>query len=70
VLIRIDGVTVEHGLTIATLEDAWLISAMIDAARRTIVMARAALWVKRPWDVWVDSTECKRWSPMKHRPPV
>ena len=41
-LIRIDGVTVEHGLTIATLEDAWLISAMIDAARRTIVMARAA----------------------------
>ena len=35
-LIRIDGVTVEHGLTIATLEDAWLISAMIDAARRTI----------------------------------
>lgn len=39
-LIRVDGVTVEHGLTTAKLEDAWLISAMIDAARRTIVMAR------------------------------
>jgi DeoR/GlpR family transcriptional regulator of sugar metabolism len=40
-LIRVDGVTAEHGLTTARLEDAWLISAMIDAARRTVVMACA-----------------------------
>jgi DeoR/GlpR family transcriptional regulator of sugar metabolism len=39
-LIRVDGVAAEHGLTTARLEDAWLISAMMDAARRTIVMAR------------------------------
>jgi DeoR/GlpR family transcriptional regulator of sugar metabolism len=39
-LIRVDGVTAEHGLTTAKLEDAWLVSAMIDAARRTVVMAR------------------------------
>jgi DeoR/GlpR family transcriptional regulator of sugar metabolism len=38
-LIRVDGVTAEHGLTTARLEDAWLISAMIDAARRTVVIA-------------------------------
>jgi DeoR family transcriptional regulator, fructose operon transcriptional repressor len=41
-LIRVDGVAVEHGLTTARLEDAWLISTMMDAARRTIVMARGA----------------------------
>ena len=39
-LIRVDGVTAEHGLTTARLEDAWLISAMVEVARRTIVMAR------------------------------
>jgi DeoR/GlpR family transcriptional regulator of sugar metabolism len=41
-LIRVDGVTAEHGLTTARLEDAWLVSAMIDVARRTVVMARGA----------------------------
>ena len=39
-LIRVEGVSAEHGLSTARLEDAWLIAAMIDAARRTIVMAR------------------------------
>jgi DeoR/GlpR family transcriptional regulator of sugar metabolism len=37
-LISVEGVTVAHGLTTATLEEAWMISAMMQAARRTIVM--------------------------------
>ena len=38
-LVSVEGVSVEHGLTMATLEEAWMISAMMEAARRTIVLA-------------------------------
>jgi len=41
-LISIDGVTAETGLSMALLEEAWMVSAMMAAARRTIVLASGA----------------------------